>query len=56
MKKLFLACLVFLTVPAYCATVKATGQVKCVIIAAEPTPEPNTVVYTEVGPTLQVVF
>lgn len=57
--------LVFMSIPCYCATVKATGQVICRIVAPFEVPSVQTitpeeteqaVVYTENGPTLQVVF
>lgn len=38
------------------AVAKAKGYVTVTIVAPETVPEPNTVVYTEVGATLQVVF
>lgn len=56
--------LFFLSLPIYGATVKATGQVICRIVAptevvfSETLTELNeqVVVYTEDGPTLQIVF
>ena len=59
MKKLFILALATFGLCGY--TIKATGQVRVVIVAPEEIQftytEPDTVVvYTEVGPTLQVVF
>ena len=49
---------VLMLLSIYCngATVKATGYVCATIVAPETVPEPNAIVYTEVGTTLQVVF
>ena len=48
--------LMCLSVCCHGATAKAKGYVTVTIVAPEIVPEPNTVVYTEVGTTLQVVF
>lgn len=56
MKYLFLILAIFLSVFANGATVKATGYVCVTIVAPEIVPEPDTIVYTEVGATAQVVF
>lgn len=56
MKYLFLILAICLSTFANGATAKAKGYVTVTIVAPETVPEPNTVVYTEVGATLQVVF
>lgn len=53
---LFFASILLLRQAGYCATVKAKGQVCVTIVAPETVPELNTIVYTEVGATAQVVF
>lgn len=52
----FLASVLLLRQASYGATVKTKGQVCVTIVAPEIVPEPNAIVYTEVGATLQVVF
>lgn len=52
----FFASILLLKQASYGATVKATGQVCVTIVAPETVPELNTIVYTEIGKTLQVVF
>lgn len=53
---LFFASILLLRQASYGATVKAKGYVTVTIVAPETVPEPNAIVYTEVGKTLQVVF
>ena len=64
MKKLCII-LAFISLPCYCATIKATGHVVCKIVVPFEVPSVQTinpveieqaVVYTENGPTLQIIF
>lgn len=57
MKLLAILCLLFTPIMANSYTIKATGHIRVRIIAPEIAQEQTpTVVYTEVGPTAQVVF
>ena len=59
MKLLFTLVLLFVSSTCYCVTIKATGVARAVIINSETIKvenQPVTIVYTEIGPTAQVVF